>query len=99
MIKLYVKTGCPYCMATLAKVDELGVKINEQNISDPQILAELMEKGGKRQVPYMIDEDQNVSMYESGDIIDHLEMHYGKGNATESSNQGDISTGGVCPVS
>ena len=39
---------------------------------------ELIAKGGKKQVPYLIDAERGVSMYESGDIIAHLEQHYGE---------------------
>lgn len=70
MITLYVKTGCPFCAAVLAKVDELGIEIEEKNISEKENVNDLIEHGGKRQVPYMIDGD--VAMYESQDIIDYL---------------------------
>ena len=93
MLNLYVKTGCPYCAAVLHKVDELGIKVNLKNIKDPEVASDLVEKGGKRQVPYMedeehklsvpctpcvIDEDNDVSLYESADIIDYLDREYNK---------------------
>jgi len=74
MITLYVKDGCPYCAAVLHKVDELGIEINQKNISDVAVVEELIAKGGKRQVPYMIDEENGVSMYESADINEYLDQ-------------------------
>jgi len=68
MLTLYVKTGCPYCAKVLTVGEELKLSFDEKNIADPAVAAELIEKGGKRQVPYLIDSDANVEMYESDDI-------------------------------
>jgi len=67
MIILYTKTMCPYCRKVLDTIDE-------RNMADPKNLAELMEKGGKRQVPFLVDEERGVSMYESDDIVEYLEQ-------------------------
>lgn len=83
MITMYVKTGCPYCAMALAKVDDLGLEINELNIADPGVLDELMEKGGKRQVPYLVDESTGTTMYESADIVDYLEKQYNNKDTSE----------------
>jgi len=76
MLILYVRTGCPYCAAVKKVVDELELAVEEKNIEDPAVLAELMEKGGKRQEPYLIDTERGVSMYESDDIIQYLRKYY-----------------------
>jgi len=78
MLTMYVKTGCPYCAAALAKVEELGLAVEQKNIANDAVVAELVERGGKRQVPYLVDTDRGVEMYESGDIVDYLDEHYGK---------------------
>lgn len=77
MLTMYVKTGCPYCAMALQKVNELGLQIEEKNIADDAVAAELVERGGKRQVPYLIDSERNVEMYESADIVSYLDEHYG----------------------
>lgn len=77
MLTLYVKTGCPYCAMVLHTVEELGLEITQKNISDNAVAEELIERGGKRQVPYLIDDDRNIQMYESADIVEYLEEHYG----------------------
>ena len=105
MIKLYVKTGCPYCAKVKDKLFELGIDYEEHNISDPSIAAELIEMGGKRQVPFMDDEDPcttaghhtpcfldaDVEMYESDDIVKYIEKNYGSGESKpESSKKDDV---------
>ncbi|MBI2617839.1 glutathione S-transferase N-terminal domain-containing protein [Candidatus Kaiserbacteria bacterium] len=80
MLTLYVKTGCPFCAKALKKVGELGLQIEEKNIADDAVAAELVARGGKRQVPYLVDTDKNVEMYESDDIVTYLGEHYGKGD-------------------
>lgn len=95
MITMYVKTGCPYCAKALAKIGDLGLEINELNIADESVAAELLEKGGKRQVPYLIDDSTGTTMYESSDIVDYLEKQYGKGESFESD---EAEAPKVCPA-
>jgi glutaredoxin 3 len=77
MLTLYVKTGCPYCAKVLAAGEELGIEFDQKNIADPAVADELMARGGKRMVPYLVDEDAAVEMYESDDIITYLETTFG----------------------
>jgi len=77
MLTLYVKTGCPFCAAVQAKIAELNLDVEEKDITDEAVAQELIERGGKRMAPYFVDIKQNVEMYESGDIIEYLEGHYG----------------------
>lgn len=79
MLTLYVKTGCPYCAAVLHKVEELEISVTQKNIADSEVADELVERGGKRQVPYLVDDVRNTEMYESGDIVEYLETHYAGG--------------------
>ena len=78
MLILYVKTGCPFCAKALSAVEALGLQIDERNIAEEGHRTELIEKGGKQQVPYLIDEERGVSMYESDDIVAYLHEHYDK---------------------
>ena len=79
MLTLYVKTGCPFCARVREVIEELGIQeqVQEKNISDEAVVAELIERGGKRQVPYLIDTQMGEAMYESEDIANHLKEHYG----------------------
>lgn len=90
METLYVKEGCPFCVVVLKRIDELGIKVTLKDIADEAFLAELIEKGGKKQVPYLFDEECGVSMYESIDISIYLANKYGQ-EAFETQDK-------VCPV-
>lgn len=57
--------------------DNLGVEFDLQDIeADDATAAALVEKGGKRQVPFLVDTDRDVALYESADIIDYIREHY-----------------------
>lgn len=71
MITLYVKTGCPFCARVLAVVDAYEIPCTQKNIADDGVLDELESLGGKRQAPFLVDED--IMMYESDAIIAYLE--------------------------
>jgi len=61
----------------------LGVEFDLKDIEDDAIAAELVEKGGKRMVPYLVDTDRDVAMYESNDIIEYIREHYAGTAATK----------------
>ena len=69
---LYVKTGCPWCQKVLDFATEKGIQFELRNIADPTVAQELINRGGKRQVPYLVDEKNRKEMYESADIIEYL---------------------------
>lgn len=78
MLTLYVKTGCPFCAKVKNTIAELGIedKIEERNIADDGVVDELLEKGGQQMVPFLVDAENDVSMYESDDISAYLKEHY-----------------------
>lgn len=78
MLTLYVKTGCPFCHKVLDVGRELSLSFDEKNIADDAVAAELVARGGKRQVPYLVDSERGVEMYESEDIATYLYEHYAK---------------------
>jgi glutaredoxin len=95
MLTLYIKTGCPFCVATQAKITELDLKVEEKNIIDDILAEELIACGGKNQVPYLIDTDRDIEMYESGDIVEYLDKFYGSG---ESKKEVDNNKPQVCTL-
>lgn len=78
MLTLYIKTGCPFCHKVLDAGEELSINFEEKNIADDATATELIARGGKRQVPYLVDTDRAVEMYESDDIVAYLKEHYAK---------------------
>ena len=97
MITIFVKTGCPYCALALTSLKAHGVAYEEKNIADDAVAAELIQIGGKRQVPFIIDGE--VMMYESDDIVAYVEKTYGK-DSTEGASKPRVHVSkstGMCP--
>ncbi len=71
MIELFILESCPYCQKVMAYFDENNVKYKKIDIKDKTAEEVLIQLGGKRQVPFMVDKDRNIQMYESNDIIEY----------------------------
>lgn len=77
MLTLYYKPSCPFCHRVLDVVERMGIQVDLKDIaSDDALRAELIEKGGKQQVPFLVDSERGMQMYESGDIVAYLEEHH-----------------------
>ncbi len=74
MYTLYYKPTCPFCIKVLDFAKEHGVQFALKDINDPEIAQELVERGGKRMVPYLVDEEAGKEMYESSDIIAYITL-------------------------
>ncbi len=72
MIDLFMLESCPYCKKVMKYMDENGMKYNKIDISNTASEEALINIGGKRQVPFIVDKDRNIQMYESSDIIEYL---------------------------
>jgi glutathione S-transferase len=86
MLEVYQFEGCPYCQKVREKLSELGIsyvlhnprlgKSDDHRVTNETTYAELVDGGGMDQVPYLVDTDREVTMYESDDIVEYLETHY-----------------------
>lgn len=83
MLTLYVRTGCPYSAKVLATVEALEVPVDLRNIADPGMMEELLERGGKDQVPFLWGEDGEVNIYESDSINRYLAKHFATSRITD----------------
>ena len=72
MIDLFILETCPYCKKVMSYMDENGMKYNKIDIANKASEESLINIGGKRQVPFMVDKDRNIQMYESADIIEYV---------------------------
>ncbi len=72
MLDLFILESCPYCKKVMSFLDEHGIKYNKIDIKNKTSEEALIQIGGKRQVPFLIDKDRNIQMYESNDIIEYL---------------------------
>jgi len=80
-LALYQFYACPFCITTRRAMRRLGLNIEIRDAqNDPKWEQELVEQGGKRQVPCLriSGEDGKVEwLYESKDIKHYLEQQYG----------------------
>lgn len=78
-IFLYDIEGCPYCRPVREQLTELDLDVII--VPCPKGSTEhwqaLQERGGKKQVPFLVDENTGTQLYESRDIITYLKDTYG----------------------
>ncbi len=76
--QLYHFTSCVYCLKARFQLNRMGIELPLRNIREnPQYRHELIEGGGKRQVPCLRIEDENNEvrwLYESRDIVDYFKQ-------------------------
>jgi len=94
MLHLYYKPTCPFSKQVLAVSEQIGVPLNLLDVgADEKLREELINKGGKKQVPFLVDDERGAMIYESGDIIEYLNEHYSQGNVVDSTDFPK-----VCPI-
>ena len=78
MLELYQKESCPYCQKVRQRMTELDLDFISRNVSGggSKKAGLLTKLGGMVQVPFLVDSDKDVAMYESDDIIKYLEENY-----------------------
>lgn len=72
MLNIFILPTCPYCQKVIDYLKTTNLKYNLLDINETHYLDELIQLGEKRQVPFLFDNDKNVMMYESDDIIEYL---------------------------
>ena len=72
MLIIFILPTCPYCKKVIDYLKTTKLKYKLLDIDDTHYYDELIQLGGKRQVPFLFDNDKNVMMYESDDIIEYL---------------------------
>jgi glutaredoxin len=78
MLELYVRDNCAYSAAVLHALEESKIHLKVHNTGNNRYALELIERGGKYQVPALYDGKNKEMIYESGRIMDYLETG-GKG--------------------
>ncbi len=74
-LRLFHFAACPFCRKVRRDIHLLGLRIAEADIKlDPRARAELVDGGGKKQVPCLRIEEGNAVrwLYESTDITAYL---------------------------
>lgn len=76
MITLYVSLRCLHCAKVIDTLEhEIGEDFAVRFVLKPENKEEV-EKGGKLQVPYLVDGKTGTSLYEADDIISYLREQY-----------------------
>lgn len=78
-LELYEFEACPYCRLVREALTELDLDalIKPSPHGGKRFRPEVASLGGKLQFPFLVDPNTRESMYESGDIIEHLYRQYG----------------------
>lgn len=78
MLTLYTKASCPFCRRVVAVLDRLAIDVEMKDIAEnDEYREELIAHGGQQMVPYLVDTDADIAMYESDDIVSYLQKTYG----------------------
>ncbi|EKE03134.1 MAG: hypothetical protein ACD_20C00251G0005 [uncultured bacterium] len=78
MLEVYQFEQCPYCKKVREKLTELNLDYIYRNVqTGTRKRGILITLGGKDQVPFLVDQDKEVYMYESEKIIEYLDKTYG----------------------
>jgi glutaredoxin len=73
-VRLFTYPNCPYCVKVRAAFEEIDLEYEEVNAErGTEGSDELVELGGKQQVPFLVVED--TMMYESDEIIEYAQAN------------------------
>jgi glutathione S-transferase len=76
-LELYGYEGCPYCRIVREVLCELEIPYLLRNVPRGSgRRAELVARAGKMQVPYLVDPNTQIAMFESADIVEYLNETY-----------------------
>lgn len=74
MLELYQIELCPYCKKVREKLTELNLDFICRNVqTGSRKRSILLTLGGKNQVPFLVNLDKEIFMYESDKIIEYLD--------------------------
>src|SRR2546422_9133153 len=77
VLELYDYEGCPYCRKVREVLCELDLDYLAHPVAhDSARREELVQLGGKMQVPYLIDHNTGTRLYESDEITEYLNETY-----------------------
>ncbi|GAB0494541.1 hypothetical protein MMPV_005835 [Pyropia vietnamensis] len=95
LIELWAYEPSPYCKVVSERLCELGLPYLLHTTARGSVKrAQLKELTGRFQVPYLVDPNTGVAMFESASIVDYLNETYGPGGSGVGGGGGDGSGGG-----
>lgn len=70
-VTLYTTRHCPYCLNAKALLARKGIVATEINVeTSPQLLAEMLQKSGRRTVPQIYIGDRHVGGFDDLAALD-----------------------------
>ena len=80
MIDLFISKTCPYCQKVMDFMKGHNMECNIVDVSDEDNVLKLLTLGGKDQVPFLYDSENDERIYESDIIIEYLKdrLNYAK---------------------
>ncbi|MEW6297359.1 MAG: glutathione S-transferase N-terminal domain-containing protein [Thermodesulfobacteriota bacterium] len=77
LLELYSYEGSPFCRIVREALCELELPYLLHNVAKGSPKREaFVQRAGKMQVPYLVDPNHNVAMFESADIVAYLQATY-----------------------
>ena len=73
MLELYSMESCGYCKKVKDYFKTHNIEFIEHDVNDPENAIKLMKLGGKPQVPFLVDKDKNIYLYDSEHIIKYIQ--------------------------
>jgi glutathione S-transferase len=94
MLELYQREECPFCHKVRVALNDLELdficRISKTGSAQREVMLKL---GEKPQVPFLVDQEKGVMLYESDAIVEYLYANYSK---TEKKTEDN--TPKVCPI-
>ena len=72
MLEIFTMDTCPYCRKVVEFLNSHGIDFLQRDVNVPENAQMLMKLGGKAQVPFLLDKDKRITMYESDKIIEYI---------------------------
>ncbi len=86
-ITFYRLQGCPFCERVTRLLTEYDLEYTSRFVEPMHSRRDVVKRvAGVRTVPVIVDENTDVTMAESANIVEYLETTYGD-RATESGNE------------
>ena len=73
MLEIFTMDTCPYCHKVVDFLKSKGIEFIQRDVNLPENAQMLMHFGGKAQVPFLMDKDSKITMYESDKIIEYVQ--------------------------
>jgi glutathione S-transferase len=94
MLELYQKEECPFCHKVRVALNDLELdficRISKTGSAQREVMLKL---GEKPQVPFLVDQEKGIMLYESDVIVEYLYNTYAKDQEKTETN-----TPKVCPI-